>query len=424
MGDAGVEATTRKRTVLVTGASSGIGEAVARVLAARGDTVALVARRADRLDAVLADCRVTSPDSRRWAADLSDPAAAADLALSIWDHYDGLDVVINNAGVPMRRHATNLTMAEVERTMTTNYFSPVAITLALLPRMLARRSGMFVNVSSLGGRLGIATEAAYSGSKFALAGWSEALAIDLAGSGVQVKLILPGAIDTEIWDQPDNDPPALRRPQGPPVGYRPGHCRRHRQRRVRALPARYEGSDRNEDLGHRRLHGRHARHDRPGHGPRPAMKALLFGAPPDPAEIRPAPGDELETMLAGLPFGLHEIDDAQLVRPDWVITSPILSGICGSDAKLVLGDFSTGDIDNPMAAFSSLPHVPGHEVVAEVVALGPRPPGSTSVSGWSSTLGSPAAHEGSIPVPACAAGDLSLCWSFTKGDLGPGSMSA
>ncbi len=211
-----MEATTRTRTVLVTGASSGIGEAVARVLAARGDTVALVARRADRLNAVLADCRATSPDSECWAADLSDPATAADLALSVWDHYDRLDVVINNAGAPMRRHATKLTMAEVERTMRINYFSPVAITLALLPRMLARRSGVFVNVSSVGGRLGIATEAAYSGSKFALAGWSEALAMDLAGSGVQVKLILPGAIDTEIWDQPDNDPPVYDGPKDPP----------------------------------------------------------------------------------------------------------------------------------------------------------------------------------------------------------------
>ena len=105
------------------------------------------------------------------------------------------------------------------------------------------------------------------------------------------------------------------------------------------------------------------------------MKALVFGAAPDPDEARPTPTDELETMLAGIPFGLHEMDDARLVRPDWVITKPILSGICGSDAKLVLGDFSTGDMDNPMAAFSSLPHVPGHEVVAEVVALGPQATG-------------------------------------------------
>jgi short-subunit dehydrogenase len=200
----------------VTGASSGIGEAVAKELARRGDTVALVARREDRLDEVLAHCRQTAPASQRWAADLSVPESAAGLALAIWDHYDGLDVIINNAAVPMRRHATRLTLAEVERTMTVNYFSPVAITLALLPRMLERRSGTIVNVSSLGGRLGITTEAAYSGSKFALAGWSESLAIDLDRSGVTVKLILPGAIDTEIWDQPGNDAPLYDGPKAPP----------------------------------------------------------------------------------------------------------------------------------------------------------------------------------------------------------------
>jgi short-subunit dehydrogenase len=210
-----VTSASRQRTVLVTGASSGIGAALAPVLAARGDRVALVARRVDRLDAVLSACRQTSPDSERWAADLSDPTDAAALALSIWDHYGGIDVVVNNAGAPMRRHASKLTMAEVERTMTINYFSPVAITLALLPRMLARRSGIIVNVSSLGGRLGIATEAAYSGSKFALAGWSESLAVDLDRSGVTVKLVLPGAIDTEIWDQPDNDAPLYDGPKEP-----------------------------------------------------------------------------------------------------------------------------------------------------------------------------------------------------------------
>ncbi|HVA06411.1 MAG TPA: zinc-binding dehydrogenase [Acidimicrobiales bacterium] len=151
------------------------------------------------------------------------------------------------------------------------------------------------------------------------------------------------------------------------------------------------------------------------------MKALVFGAPPAPEEVRPAPTDELETMLSGLPFGLHEMDDARMVRPDWVITRPILSGICGSDAKLVLGDFSTGDIDNPMAAFSSLPHVPGHEVVAEVVALGPAASGLSVgqrvvLNPWL-TCG----PRGIAPMcPPCQAGDLSLCWSFTKGDLGPG----
>jgi len=194
-------------TALVTGASSGIGAATARLLADQGTTVALVARRADRLELVEADCRAGAPRSRAWAADLSVPEEAAALALRIWDEIGPLDVIINNAGIPMRRPAERLTMAEVERVMTVNYFSPVAITLALLPRLLARGSGTIVNVSSLGGRLGIATEAAYSASKFALAGWSEALAADLVGTGVSVRLVLPGAIDTEIWDQPDNDPP-------------------------------------------------------------------------------------------------------------------------------------------------------------------------------------------------------------------------
>jgi short-subunit dehydrogenase len=210
------------RRVLVTGASSGIGAAVAREFAARGDTVALVARRADRLDEVLAECRTTAPASERWAADLSEPDGAAALVLDIWDHFKGLDVVVNNAAVPMRRHVTRLTMDEVERTMRINYFSPVAIALAVLPHMIERGSGTIVNVSSLGGRLGITTEAAYSGSKFALAGWSEAVAIDLAGTGVDIKLVLPGAIDTEIWDQPDNDPPLYDGPKDPPSGIAQG----------------------------------------------------------------------------------------------------------------------------------------------------------------------------------------------------------
>ena len=204
------------RTVLVSGASSGIGAAVARELAARSDTVAL--RRA------------ASPPARRGARRLPrhgtcfgalgrrpvGPLHRGARGTRDLGPLRGLDVVINNAAVPMRRHVTRLTMAEVERTMRVNYFSPVAISLAVLPRMLERGSGTIVNVSSLGGRLGITSEAAYSGSKFALAGWSESMAIDLDRSGVSVKLILPGAIDTEIWDQPDNDPPLYDGPKDPP----------------------------------------------------------------------------------------------------------------------------------------------------------------------------------------------------------------
>ncbi|KKC02579.1 SDR family NAD(P)-dependent oxidoreductase, partial [Mycobacterium nebraskense] len=175
--------------------------------------VGLVARRRDRLEEVLADCRRTSPGSAMWVADLADTAALGDLAARAWDALGGIDVLINNAAVPKRRPVTALAPDEVEDVMRVNFFAPMRLTLALLPRMLARRSGLIVNVSSVGGRLGIIHESAYCASKFALCGWSEAMAVDLHGSGVSVKLIEPGPVDTEIWDQPGSEEPLYRGPK-------------------------------------------------------------------------------------------------------------------------------------------------------------------------------------------------------------------
>ena len=107
------------------------------------------------------------------------------------------------------------------------------------PAMLARGSGLIVNVGSVGGRFGIIHEAAYCAAKFALSGWSEVMAMDLAGTGVRVKLVLPGPIATEIWGTPEGDLPALLR--GPfrlGRGVRRRHRRCHRGRRLRVLRAR------------------------------------------------------------------------------------------------------------------------------------------------------------------------------------------
>jgi short-subunit dehydrogenase len=105
-----------------------------------------------------------------------------------------------------------LTPADVAHVMDVNFHAPVRMSLALLPDWLARGAGCVVNVSSLGGRVPINNEAAYCASKFALCGWTETMAVDLHGTGVEVKLVLPGPIDTEIWDQPGNDPAAYQGP--------------------------------------------------------------------------------------------------------------------------------------------------------------------------------------------------------------------
>jgi short-subunit dehydrogenase len=113
----------------------------------------------------------------------------------------------------MRRHTTKLDAETLDWVMRVNFMAPARMALALLPRMLERGQGMIVNVSSVAGRLGNANEAAYSASKFALCGWSEAIAVDLWGTGVSVRLVNPGPIDTEIWDLPGNDDPLFDVPK-------------------------------------------------------------------------------------------------------------------------------------------------------------------------------------------------------------------
>src|SRR5579863_9167825 len=162
------------RKVLVTGASSGIGAGLAEALAKAGATVGIVARREKRLAEVRELGRV--------------------------------DVLVNNAGIPKRRHVTALDAATVDAVMRINYSSPVRLTLALLPQMLERGEGRIVNVSSVAATLSPPGEAAYAATKAALAVFSEAMAIDLWDTGVKVMVVYPGVVDTELFTLPDNDP--------------------------------------------------------------------------------------------------------------------------------------------------------------------------------------------------------------------------
>lgn len=197
------------RAVLVTGASSGIGAASAIALAVEGARLALVARRAELLDDVAARSRASgSPEVRVYPTDLVDLDAAEAVAVQSWDDFGGLDGVVNNAGIPKRLNVRKLPFEDVAAVMHLNYLSPVRIMLTLIPRMVDRGSGTFVNVGSVAGRIGSPQEAAYSGSKFALTGFTEAALVDLAGTGVQFRMVQPGPIQTPIWDElPGNDKP-------------------------------------------------------------------------------------------------------------------------------------------------------------------------------------------------------------------------
>ncbi len=149
------------------------------------------------------------------------------------------------------------------------------------------------------------------------------------------------------------------------------------------------------------------------------MRALVFGVEPEPWTAPPG-ANRLTGNLAATPCALVDVPDARPLRPDWVVTRPRLTGVCGSDAKQVLLDFE-GDSDSALSALCSFPQVLGHEVVADVVALGPEATGvelgqRVVLNPWLSCT-----PRGISPVcPACEAGDYSLCWSFTTGSISPG----
>ncbi len=194
------------KRVLITGASSGIGAGLAERFAAAGATVGICARREARLAEVLERCRKHAPESRMWVCDLDRFDDVDRLARAAVDELGAVDVLVNNAGIPKRRHVTALDPATVEDVMRINYLSPVRLTLALLPHLLERGSGLVLNVSSVAAPLSSPGEAAYDASKAALTAFSEAMAIDLWDTGVRVLVVYPGLVETELFTVPGNDP--------------------------------------------------------------------------------------------------------------------------------------------------------------------------------------------------------------------------
>jgi short-subunit dehydrogenase len=183
---------------LVTGASSGIGEATARRLAREpGAELVLVARRAERLRA-LAD---ELGGATVVAADLTDDDAPARIARIVEDEHGRLDLLVNNAGAAWRGGFAETGWENVRRHMELNFDAQVRLTEALLPLLRRSAPSAIVNVASTAGRVSRATSGAYSASKFALVGWTDALHLEEAAHGVHVGLVLPGFVATEGFPQ-------------------------------------------------------------------------------------------------------------------------------------------------------------------------------------------------------------------------------
>jgi uncharacterized protein len=183
---------------LVTGASSGIGAALARRLAAEPEArLILVARRRDRLEALAAELGGATV----LAADLVDEATPALVAERVEAEHGRLDLLVNNAGVRGRGTFADGGWAELRRVMAINFEAPVRLTEALLPLLRRSAPSAVLNVGSVAGRVSRPKAGSYSASKFALAGWTEALQLEEAPHGVHVTLVQPGYVATEGFSQ-------------------------------------------------------------------------------------------------------------------------------------------------------------------------------------------------------------------------------
>ena len=196
------------KTVLVTGASRGIGREIARALARRGCRVALVARDRGQLEAVAAE--IGTDQSAVFPADLAEVTPLAALVEAVIARFGRIDVLVNGAGIASSHDFIETDPAFVARTVDINFRAAAVLTRLIVPGMAARRSGHIVNMASLGGVLGIPGEATYSGTKAALHIFTHTLRLELGEHGIRLTDVLLGPVPNGMLEQAEANPRSAR----------------------------------------------------------------------------------------------------------------------------------------------------------------------------------------------------------------------
>jgi len=191
----------RGKTVVITGASSGIGRAAALEFARRGAGVVLAARRREKLEQVAEACRALGVNATPIVTDVS----VRDDCLRLIASVPQVDVLVSNAGFGVYDPIESANVHDLESMMQTNYFGAVYCAQAVLPKMLERRGGTIVIVSSITGIMGFASMGGYCASKFALNGFAEALRSEVIGRGVYVSMVCPATTDTDFFQTAERD---------------------------------------------------------------------------------------------------------------------------------------------------------------------------------------------------------------------------
>ena len=186
----------RGKTVLITGGSRGLGLVLGRELAREGARLVICARDAAELERARVDLADRGAEVLSVPCDVTDRAQVEELVRAAQERFGRIDVLINNAGIIQVGPMEEMTLEDYEEAMRTHFWAPLYTTLAVLPGMRERREGRIINISSIGGKISIPHLPAYSGSKFALVGFSEGIRAEAAKDGIAVTTVCPGLMRT------------------------------------------------------------------------------------------------------------------------------------------------------------------------------------------------------------------------------------